>query len=131
MLREMFEYDPVAREAFLIQIKAMKNEIEVPEWLVTMMWVMQFDDEYYQLARDIWAKFDMKLMPTSLYLQSPGNIYTHFRSPNTTIFDMSVKAACAALDLHKNKADKVFDDLLKWFDDEVEIVKRLAIEALE
>jgi hypothetical protein len=40
MLKEMFEYDPVAREAFCIEIKKMKNEISVPDWLVTMIWVM-------------------------------------------------------------------------------------------
>jgi hypothetical protein len=73
----------------------------------------------------------MKLQPTSLYLASDGNIYNHFRSPNTTIFDMSVKAACAALEVHQNKADKVFDDMLQFFDEEVQLVKQMDIEAQE
>jgi hypothetical protein len=61
LLGSLFEYDPVARQKFLIEINKMTNEIMIPDWLVTMMWVMQFDDDYHQLARDIWNKFDMKL----------------------------------------------------------------------
>lgn len=61
LLKSLFEYDPVARQKFLIEINKMTNEIEIPDWLVTMMWVMQFDDDYHQLARDIWNKFEMKL----------------------------------------------------------------------
>jgi hypothetical protein len=105
-----------------------------PVWLSSQMWILQFDEEFFSLSRKIWNRYGMALRTGVLSLDDEKryrNIYHHMRSPNTGIFDMSVKATCAILEIQPDSAEEVFDDLLRFYHTEMIHVKQLNLQALQ
>jgi hypothetical protein len=90
------------------------------------MWILQFDDEFYSVSRKIWNKFGLALRTGILELEHEknfNNIYHHLRNSNTAVFDMTVKAAVAAIEILQGKYDLIIDDLLKFYHTEIIIVR--------
>ena len=59
------------------------------------------------------------------------NIYHHLRNSNTSVFDMTVKAAVAAIEILQGKFDVIVDDLLKFYHTEIVTVRQLNLESLQ
>ena len=98
------------------------------------MWIMQFDEELFSLSRKIWNKYGMVLRQGALDLEQENdlsNIYFHLRSSNTGIFDMTVKAAAAAIETQASRYDIIIDDLLRFYQSEIIKVKQLNLDALK
>lgn len=90
------------------------------------MWILQFDEDFFSLSRKIWNRYGMTLRAGVLSLEDEQryrNIYYHMRSENTAIFDMSVKATCAILEIQPDHAEEIFDDLLRFYHTEMIKVK--------
>ena len=72
------------------------------------MWIMQFDDEFFSLSRKIWNRYGLVLRSGILDISQEKellNIHHHLRSSNTLIFEMTVKATVAAVEILCNKYD--------------------------
>ena len=98
------------------------------------MWILQFDDDFYSVSRKIWNRFGLVLRSGVLEIdqeQDLSNIYHHLRADNTAVFDMTIKAAVAAIEILQNKYDSIVDDLLKFYHTEIVIVRQLNLEALK
>ena len=134
MLQRLFEYDPTARQKFLNEILVQPEPLFCPVWFSTQMWIMQFDDEFFSLSRKIWNRYGLVLRSGVLDISQEKelcNIYHHLRSSNTGVFDMTVKAAIAAIEILQDKFDSIVDDLLKFYHSEIVIVKQMNLEALK
>jgi hypothetical protein len=68
MLQRLFEYDPNARQKFLTEVLNQPEPLFCPVWFSTMMWIMQFDEEFFSLSRKIWNKYGMVLRQGTLDL---------------------------------------------------------------
>ena len=90
------------------------------------MWILQFDEDFFSLSRKIWNRYGLVLRSGVLelkYEKEYSNIYHHLRTSNTTIFDMSVRATVAAIEILQNKYDEIVSDLLKFYFSEIVFVK--------
>ena len=90
------------------------------------MWIMQFDEEFYSLARKVWNKFGFVLRPGTFELQNEKenwNMYYHMRSNDIGIFEMSVRAFIAGIEVSHGKFGGIIDDLLKFYFSEIVVVK--------
>ena len=60
------------------------------------------------------------------------NMFHYLRSPNFGIFDLTVKATAAAIELLQfmNSSTFIFD-LIQFYDDEWKIITRLSFESIE
>lgn len=126
MLQRLFEYDPVARQKFLQEVLVQPEPLFCPVWFSTQMWVMQFDEEFFSLSRKIWNRYGLALRSGVLDISQEKelcNIYHHLRSSNTSVFEMTVKAATAAVEILQGRYDTIVDDLLKFYHSEIVIVK--------
>jgi len=73
-----------------------------PVWLQTQLWVLLSDEELSSLARKIWNKFGIYLQPEALSIareKEDMNMFHYLRSPNFSIFDLTVQATAAAIEL--------------------------------
>jgi HEAT repeat protein len=134
MLQRLFDYDPIARQKFLMEILNQPEPLFCPVWFSTQMWIMQFDEEFFSLSRKIWNKYGLVLRQGVLDLAQEkqlSNLYCHLRSSNTGVFDMTVKAATAAIEIQAGRYDSIVDDLLRFYHSEIVIVKQLNLEALK
>jgi hypothetical protein len=134
MLQKLFEYDPIARHKFLNEILVQPEPLFCPVWFSTQMWIMQFDDEFFSLSRKIWNRYGLVLRSGILDISQERqllNIHHHLRSSNTLVFEMTVKATVAAIEILQSKYDEIVDDLLKFYHSEIVIVKQLNLEALK
>ena len=98
------------------------------------MWILQFDDDFYSVSRKIWNRYGLVLRSGVLEIdqeQELSNIYHHLRTSNTAVFDMTVKAAIAAIEILQGKYDSIVDDLLRFYHSEIVIVRQLNLEALK
>ena len=102
MLQRLFDYDPIARQKFLNEILVYNEPLFCPVWFSTQMWILQFDDDFFSVSRKIWNRFGLVLRSGVLDISQEkqlGNIYHHLRASNTAVFDMTVKAAVAAIEI--------------------------------
>ena len=86
------------------------------------------------MSRKIWNRYGLALRSGALDISQEKdlqNIYFHLRSANTSVFDMTVKAATAAVEIMQGKYDAIVDDLLKFYHSEIVIVKQMNLEALK
>jgi hypothetical protein len=98
------------------------------------MWILQFDDEFFSVSRKIWNRFGLVLRSGVLDIeqeQDLSNIYHHLRTDNTGVFDMTIKAAVAAIEILQTKYDSIVDDLLKFYHTEIVKVRELNLAALK
>lgn len=108
MLQKLFDYDPTARQKFLNEILIQQEPLFCPVWFSTQMWIMQFDDEFFSLSRKIWNRYGLVLRSGAFEINQEKelcNIYHHLRSSNTGVFEMTVKAAVAAIEILQGKFD--------------------------
>jgi hypothetical protein len=133
MLQRLFEYDPIARQKFLNELLIQPEPLFCPVWFSTQMWIMQFDEEFFSLSRKIWNRYGLVLRSGVLDISQEkelSNIYHHLRASNTAVFEMTVKAATAAVEILQGKYDSIVDDLLQFYHSEIVIVKQMNLEAL-
>jgi hypothetical protein len=126
MLQRLFDFDPIARQKFMQELLVQARPLYCPVWLSSQMWILQFDEDFFSLSRKIWNRYGMTLRAGVLSLadeERHRNIYHHMRSENTAIFDMSVKATCAILEIQPDHAEEIFDDLLRFYHTEMIKVK--------
>lgn len=134
MLQRLFDFDPIARQKFLNEILVQTEPLFCPVWFSTQMWILQFDDEFFSVSRKIWNRYGLVLRSGVLDFDREkqfGNIYHHLRTSNTAVFDMTVKAAVAAIEILQSGYDAIVDDLLKYYHSEIVIVKQLNLDALK
>jgi dsRNA-specific ribonuclease len=133
ILYRLFEFSPLARTKLLTELLNHNDPLICPVWMSTQMWIMQFDEEFFSLARKVWNKFGLVLRSGLLDLNKERdywNIYYHMRSDNIAIFDMTVKAVIAAIEIMHGKFGQVIDDLLKFYFSEIVVVRQMNLEAL-
>lgn len=90
------------------------------------MWILQFDEEFFAQARKIWNKFGLVLRDGVFdFTQEKTffNFYYHMRSSDVGVFEMTVKAAVAAIEIMHDKFAGIIDDLLKFYFSEIVVVK--------
>ena len=71
-------------------------------WLQTQLWVLLSDEDLSSLARKIWNKFGFYLQPETVMLareKQDMNMFHYMRSPNFSIFDLTVRATASAIEL--------------------------------
>lgn len=66
MLQRLFEYDPTARQKFLHEVLVQPGPLFCPVWFSAQMWIMQFDEELFSLARKIWNRYGLALRSSVL-----------------------------------------------------------------
>lgn len=96
------------------------------------MWMLQFDDDTKQIARKLWNKYGFILKDVVLSIShenSHRNLFYYLRTPNTSIFETTVKAITGAMELFQYKFDLILDDLLEFYDSEIKIIEELAVKA--
>jgi hypothetical protein len=134
ILQRLFEFDPLARSKFLNEVLAQPDPLFCPVWFSTQMWILQFDDEFFSIARKIWNRYGLVFRTEALEIDHEVefcNIYHHLRSDNTGVFDMTIKAAVSAIEVLQGKYDFIVDDLLRFYHSEIVIVKQLNLDALK
>jgi len=126
MVQRLFEFDPIARQKFLHEILVQPEPLFCPVWFSTQMWILQFDDDFFSVARKIWNRYGLVLRSGVLDLGQEKklcNIYHHLRTYNTAVFDMSIKAAVSAVEILQGRYDQIVDDMLMFYHSEIVIVK--------
>jgi len=86
------------------------------------MWILQFDDDFFSVARKIWNRYGLVLRSGVLDFsreKEVNNIYHHLRASNTAVFDMTVKAAVSAVEILQGRFDIIVDDLLMFYHSEI------------
>ena len=102
LLQRLFEYQPVPRKTLLLEILNYDEPLFCPVWLQTLIWVLLSDEDLSSLARKIWNKFGFYLQPEAVMIKhekKDQNMFNFLRSPNFNIFDLTVKATAAAIEL--------------------------------
>ena len=93
------------------------------------------DPELSALARKIWNKFGIYLQPEALTIareKEDMNMFHYLRSPNFSIFDLTVKAAAGAIELLQfMESSQFIVDLIQFYEDEWRIIEQLSIDACE
>lgn len=102
ILQRLFEYEPTPRTAIMKELIDYDQPLFCPTWMATQFWILQFDEDSSKLARRIWNKYGMALRTAVIDLATEHknkNIYYYLRSKNTNIYDASLKAAVAAIEI--------------------------------
>ena len=135
LLQRLFEYQPVPRKTLLQELLNYDEPLFCPVWLQTQLWVLLSDDDLSSLARKIWNKFGFYLQPEAVNLSKEKedvNMFHYLRSPNYSIFDLTVKACASAIELFQFKEDSQFvNDLVAFYESEWKIIERLSFEACD
>ena len=100
-----------------------------------MLWVLLSDEELSSIARKIWNKFGFYLQPEAVLIareKDDQNMFHYLRSPNFSIFDLTVRATAAAIELFQFTDSSAFVyDLTQFYDEEWRIIEKLSFEATE
>jgi hypothetical protein len=102
LLQKLFEYQPVPRKTLLQEILNYDEPLFCPVWLQTILWVLLSDEDLSSLARKIWNKFGFYLSPETVSLareKEDKNMFYYLRSPNFSIFELTVNATACAIEL--------------------------------
>lgn len=51
------------------------------------------------------------------------------RNKNTNIFEATLKAACAAIEIFQNRFDLIIDDLIEFYEKEMQIIEHLSFSS--
>ena len=132
ILQRLFEYEPVPRMAMLRELVDYDQPLFCPVWMATQFWVLQFDEESSKLARRIWNRYGMALRTAVIDLaqeHKEKNVYHYLRSNNTNIYDATLKATVAAIEIFQNRFDLIIDDLVEFYNQELQIIDQMTIKS--
>lgn len=93
------------------------------------------DEDLSSLARKIWNKFGFYLQPEAFRIareKEDMNMFHYLRSPNYSIFDLTVRASASAVEFFQFMSSSQFVfDIIEFYDSEWKIIERLSLEACE
>ena len=104
-----------------------------PAWLSTQFWILQFDEEFFKIAKKLWNRYGMVLRTQVIDLSQEKqnmNIYNYLRSNNQGIFEASIKSLVAAIELYHTRLDFIVDDLIEFYNSEMAIIEKTSLIAM-
>ena len=127
LMQKLFEYQPVPRKTLLMEILNYDEPLFCPIWLQTLLWVLLSDEDLSSIARKIWNKFGFYLQPETILIareKEDQNMFHFLRSPNFSIFDLTVRATAAAIELFQfTDSSSFIFDIIQFYDEEWRIIE--------